>query len=102
MTAGEREALRFGYRERVTDTHLEHIRKLPQELPEIFAAAAVRAREAGFLMVWSFTTHMLTRWPDFSARSTIETMGMEAPAKTACDYRWKFTALCDNEWDGIT
>ena len=46
MTAGEREALRFGYRERVTDTHLEHIRKLPQELPEIFAAAAVRAREA--------------------------------------------------------
>ncbi len=44
----ELEALRFGYRERVTDTHLQHIRELPQELPGIFAAAAVRAREAGF------------------------------------------------------
>src|SRR5215203_2496062 len=44
----ELEALRFGYRERVTDTHLKHIRDLPQELPPIFAAAAERAREAGF------------------------------------------------------
>ena len=44
----EREALRFGYRERVTDTHLQHIRDLPRELPPIFAAAAQRAREAGF------------------------------------------------------
>lgn len=44
----ELEALNFGYRERVTDTHLDYIRRLPQELPGIFAAAAVRAREAGF------------------------------------------------------
>jgi 2,4-dienoyl-CoA reductase-like NADH-dependent reductase (Old Yellow Enzyme family) len=44
----ELEALRFGYRERVTDTELENIRELPQVLPEIFAAAAWRAREAGF------------------------------------------------------
>ena len=44
----ELEALNFGYRERVTDTHLDHIRKLPEELPGIFSAAAVRAREAGF------------------------------------------------------
>ena len=44
----ELEALRFGYRERVTDMHLEHIRDLPLVLPEIFASAAVRAREAGF------------------------------------------------------
>jgi 2,4-dienoyl-CoA reductase-like NADH-dependent reductase (Old Yellow Enzyme family) len=44
----ELEALRFGYRERVTDTHLKHIRDLPQELPAIFAAAAERARAAGF------------------------------------------------------
>ncbi|HKS10186.1 MAG TPA: hypothetical protein VJS13_11605, partial [Pyrinomonadaceae bacterium] len=42
------EELNFGYRERVTDTHLEHIKRLPQELPVIFAAAANRAREAGF------------------------------------------------------
>src|SRR5215213_9193938 len=44
----ELEVLRFGYRERVTDTHLPHIRELPEELPGIFAAAASRAREAGF------------------------------------------------------
>jgi 2,4-dienoyl-CoA reductase-like NADH-dependent reductase (Old Yellow Enzyme family) len=44
----ELEALRFGYRERVTDTHLPHIKELPQVLPGIFADAAARAREAGF------------------------------------------------------
>jgi 2,4-dienoyl-CoA reductase-like NADH-dependent reductase (Old Yellow Enzyme family) len=44
----ELESLRFGYRERVTDTHLAHIRELPRALPEIFAAAALRARLAGF------------------------------------------------------
>ena len=44
----ELEALRFGYRERVTDTQLQHIRELPQVLPGIFAAAANRARAAGF------------------------------------------------------
>ena len=44
----ELEALRFGYRERVTDTHLPHIRELPQVLPDIFADAASRAREVGF------------------------------------------------------
>ncbi len=44
----ELESLRFGYRERVTDTHLPHIRELPRVLPGIFADAAGRAREAGF------------------------------------------------------
>jgi len=44
----ELESLRFGYRERVTDTSLPHIRELPQVLPGIFADAACRAREAGF------------------------------------------------------
>jgi len=44
----ELESLRFGYRERVTDTHLPHVRELPQVLPGIFADAARRAREAGF------------------------------------------------------
>lgn len=44
----ELEALKFGYRERVTDTDLEHICKLPEVLPAIFADAAARAREAGF------------------------------------------------------
>jgi len=44
----ELEALRFGYRERVTDTQLPHIKELPEVLPAIFADAAARAREAGF------------------------------------------------------
>lgn len=48
LSKKELEELNFGYRERVTDTHLEHIKRLPQELPDIFAAAANRAREAGF------------------------------------------------------
>ena len=44
----ELEALDYGYRERVTDTHLEHIRALPAQLPGLFANAARRARECGF------------------------------------------------------
>ena len=44
----ELESLRFGYRERVTDTDLPHIRELPQVLPSIFSDAARRAREVGF------------------------------------------------------
>ncbi len=44
----ELESLRFGYRERVTDTHLPHIEELSRVLPEIFADAAARSRAAGF------------------------------------------------------
>ena len=44
----ELESLHFGYREHVTDLHLPHVRDLPQVLPDIFAEAAGRAREAGF------------------------------------------------------
>jgi 2,4-dienoyl-CoA reductase-like NADH-dependent reductase (Old Yellow Enzyme family) len=44
----ELEALRMGYRERVTDLYLPHIRELPAVLPDLFAQAARRAREAGF------------------------------------------------------
>jgi dimethylglycine catabolism A len=48
LTERELESLRFGYREHVTDTELPHIRELPEVLPNIFAEAARRAREAGF------------------------------------------------------
>jgi len=48
LESRELESLRFGYRERVTDTHLPQIRDLPRVLPQIFADAAGRAREAGF------------------------------------------------------
>ncbi|MDQ1729652.1 MAG: dimethylglycine catabolism [Pyrinomonadaceae bacterium] len=44
----ELESLRFGYREHVTDMHLPQVRELPAVLPDIFASAARRAREAGF------------------------------------------------------
>jgi dimethylglycine catabolism A len=43
----ELEGLRMGYRERVTDLHLPHVRDLPQVMPDLFAAAARRAQEAG-------------------------------------------------------
>jgi 2,4-dienoyl-CoA reductase-like NADH-dependent reductase (Old Yellow Enzyme family) len=44
----ELEALQVGYRERVTDLHLPHIRALPRVLPGRFAGAAARAARAGF------------------------------------------------------
>ena len=48
LSAAELEALRFGARERVTDMEVADIRQLPQQLPDLFAAATRRAREAGF------------------------------------------------------
>jgi 2,4-dienoyl-CoA reductase-like NADH-dependent reductase (Old Yellow Enzyme family) len=42
------EALDYGYRERIWDTDLPHIRDLPRVLPGLFAEAGRRAREAGF------------------------------------------------------
>ena len=48
LTARELEDLRFGYRERVTDLHLPHVRELPEVLPPLFADAAQRAERAGF------------------------------------------------------
>ena len=47
LTEPELEALRMGYRERVTDLHLPHVKSLPRVLPDLFAQATRRAREAG-------------------------------------------------------
>jgi 2,4-dienoyl-CoA reductase-like NADH-dependent reductase (Old Yellow Enzyme family) len=48
LTDRERESLDYGYRERIWDLHVPHIRALPHALPGLFAEAARRAREAGF------------------------------------------------------
>jgi 2,4-dienoyl-CoA reductase-like NADH-dependent reductase (Old Yellow Enzyme family) len=48
LSAREVEALDFGDRERVTDTHLPHVAALPALLPPLFADASERARRAGF------------------------------------------------------
>jgi len=44
----EVEELEKGYRERVTDVVLPHVRDLPRVLPTLFAAASERACDAGF------------------------------------------------------
>ena len=48
LTERELESLERGYRERVTDTQLDHICDLPNVLPDLFAKAAIRAKKAGF------------------------------------------------------
>jgi 2,4-dienoyl-CoA reductase-like NADH-dependent reductase (Old Yellow Enzyme family) len=48
LESRELESLRYGERERVTDTWLPHIRDLPTVLPGLFASAAARAERAGF------------------------------------------------------
>src|SRR5689334_7944769 len=69
LSPRELEALEFGYRERVTDMHLKHIRELPQELPSIFAAAAQRARAAGFDGVELHYAHAYTMAGFLSAQN---------------------------------
>ena len=64
------EALRYGYRERVTDVHLEHVRDLPQVLPGLFADAAERAQKVGFDGVELHYAHAYTMSSFLSATNT--------------------------------
>ena len=66
----EWEALQYGARERVTDTHLPHIRDLPKKLPGLFADAAERARRAGFDGVELHYAHAYTMASFLSALNT--------------------------------
>jgi len=58
-----------GYRERVTDVALPHVRDLPETLPPAFAAAARRAREAGFDGVELHYAHAYTMASFLSAKN---------------------------------
>ncbi len=65
----EVEDLEYGYRERVDDLHLAHVRELPAVLPGLFADAAARAREAGFDGVELHYAHAYTMASFLSAKN---------------------------------
>jgi 2,4-dienoyl-CoA reductase-like NADH-dependent reductase (Old Yellow Enzyme family) len=72
LTREELEALQFGYRERVTDMHLAHVRDLPASMPGLFADAALRAQEAGFDGVELHYAHAYTMASFLSRTNTRE------------------------------
>jgi 2,4-dienoyl-CoA reductase-like NADH-dependent reductase (Old Yellow Enzyme family) len=70
LTARELESLQRGFRERVTDVDIAAVRDLPATLPDVFAAAAARARSSGFDGVELHYAHAYTMASFLSARNT--------------------------------
>jgi 2,4-dienoyl-CoA reductase-like NADH-dependent reductase (Old Yellow Enzyme family) len=70
LSARELESLRQGFRERVTDVDIAAVRELPATLPDVFAAAAARARSAGFDGVELHYAHAYTMASFLSALNT--------------------------------
>ncbi len=74
LTAREFRDYAWGYREEVNDLHLPHVRDLPEVLPDLFASAAARAREAGFDGVELHFAHAYTM-ASFLSRTNMRTDG---------------------------
>ena len=70
LSTKEWEDMQFGYRERVTDTHLQDIASLPKTLPKLFSDAAYRAEKAGFDGVELHYAHAYTMASFLSATNT--------------------------------
>ena len=90
----------MGYRERVTDLDLPHIRELPRVLPGLFADAAARAFAAGFDGVELHYAHAYTMASFLSALNTRDdgyggsARGARAPAARGLPRR------CARAWGG--
>ena len=72
LSRREYEAYSAGYRERVTDTSLPHIKELPEVLPQLFASASLRAQEVGFDGIELHYAHAYTMASFLSAKNTRE------------------------------
>lgn len=74
LSEREYEAMTYGYRERITDTDFDTIVALPEQLPQLFAAATRRAAEAGFDGVELHYAHAYTM-ASFLSRTNNRTDG---------------------------